>query len=360
MKKFFVNVFYFCVSLTVLFANLEAQEATRLSGKLVKKYYPAPRIVKNTAFGWYLELNKTSQEVIQKQFEQLSKDDQRIFKELDINLQTVQCAFSCDDVLLKARSLDGVLITMEGKLETPCLSRKYLCFSIEPDAILSKVPNNNIKSHFSLEGIAKLQFGAKSALFVQDPDSAQIAYPQSSMSICAETGPAQKSSNLASKASFATSSLDKFDHLSQHFYIESEASNESEIEPLLKLPEDAPEKLVTLKGKLVLRLFPGPPEYTSIEKGDRADYCWMLHVNEEFFKIATTTPVSEPCSDLKSIMEWSNHDEIYLSLEETMTDFCCDHESKEITVQGYLFHAHTAHHYSPILMDVKKVSNSQL
>lgn len=300
MKKFFVKAFYFCVSLTVLFANLEAQEATRLSGKLVKKYYPAPRIVKNTAFGWYLELNKTSQEVIQKQFEQLSKDDQRIFKELDINLQTVQCVFSSDDVLLKARSLDGVLIAMEGKLETPCLSRKYLCFSIEPDAILSNVPNNNIKSHFS---------------------------------------------------------LDKLDHLSQRFYIESESSNKSEIEPLLNLPEDAPEKLVALKGKLILRLFPGPPEYTSIEKGDRADYCWMLHVNEEFFKIATTTPVPEPCSDLKSIMEWSNHDEIYLSLEENMTDFCCDHESKEITVQGYLFHAHTAHHYSPILMDVKKISN---
>lgn len=300
MKKFFVNAFYFCVSLTGLFANLEAQGATRLSGKLVKKYYPAPRIVENPAFGWYLELNKTSQEVIQKQFQQLSKEDQRIFKELDINLQTVQCAFSSDDVLLKARLLDSALITMEGKLEIPCLSRKYLCFSIEPDAILSKVPNNTIKSHFP---------------------------------------------------------LDKFDHLSQHFYIGSESSNESEIVSLLALPEDAPEKLVTLKGKLILRLFPGPPEYSSIEKGDRADYCWMLHVNEEFFKIATTTPVPEPCSDLKSIMEWSNHDEIYLSLEENMIDFCCDHESREITVQGYLFHAHTAHHHSPILMDVKKVSN---
>jgi len=301
MKKFFVNAFYFCVSLTVLFANLGAQETTRLSGKLVKKYYPAPRIVQNPAFGWYLELNKTSQEMIQKQFRQLSKDDQRIFKELDINLQTVQCAFySGDDVLVKARLLDSALITMEGKLEAPCLSRKYLCFSIEPDIILSKAPNNNIQSHFS---------------------------------------------------------LDKFDHFSKHFYIEREPSNVSEIEPPLTLPEDASEKLVTLKGKLILRLFPGPPEYASIEKGDRADYCWMLHVNEEFFKIATTTPVPEPCSDLKSIMEWSNHDEICLSLEENKIDFCCDHESKEVTVQGYLFHAHTAHHHSPILMDVEKVSN---
>jgi hypothetical protein len=53
------------------------------------------------------------------------------------------------------------------------------------------------------EGIAKLQFGAKSALFAEDSVSAHIAYSQSSMSICAETEPAQKSSDLTSKASFA-------------------------------------------------------------------------------------------------------------------------------------------------------------
>jgi tRNA threonylcarbamoyl adenosine modification protein YeaZ len=53
------------------------------------------------------------------------------------------------------------------------------------------------------EGVAKLRFGAKPALFAQGPVFAQIAYSKSSMSICAETGPAQKSSNLASKASFA-------------------------------------------------------------------------------------------------------------------------------------------------------------
>ena len=65
-----------------------------------------------------------------------------------------------------------------------------------------------------MEGIAKLRFGAKSALFGQDLDSAQPdtswAYSKPSMSQnvsgCAETSPAQKSSNLASKASFATPS----------------------------------------------------------------------------------------------------------------------------------------------------------
>ncbi len=59
------------------------------------------------------------------------------------------------------------------------------------------------------EGIAKLRFGPKSALFEQDPDSAQIAYSHLSMSICAETGLVQKSSNLASKATFAMPSKAK-------------------------------------------------------------------------------------------------------------------------------------------------------
>jgi|GEM_PF-261843 len=58
-----------------------------------------------------------------------------------------------------------------------------------------------------VEGIAKLQFGPKSALFVPDSSSAQNAYSQSSMSFCAEAEPAQKSSNLSSKANLAIPSM---------------------------------------------------------------------------------------------------------------------------------------------------------
>jgi hypothetical protein len=296
MKRFFVSVVFFCIGVTSGFAD--AQNATHLSGKLIKKYYPAPSIVKNPAFGWYLELNKLSQKVIQKKFQQLSKEDQHLFKSLDIDLLSVQCVDCTDDFLLQARVLNGTFVSMEGKLGTPYLARKYLCFSIEPNAISSRATGNNVESH---------------------------------------------------------SNLDKFDHLSKYFYIDNELSNETENEPFLQLPEDTPEKLVVLKGKLILRLFPGPPEYTSIEKGDRADYCWMLLLNAESFRIATSTPVGEPYSDLKSILNWSNHNEVHLGLEEDMNDFCCGHEDKEVTAQGYLFHAHTAHHYSPILMDVKKL-----
>jgi hypothetical protein len=205
MKKFIVNAICLCVGLIPLFANLEAQEKVCLSGTLVKKYYPAPRIVKNPAFGWYLELNKASQESIKKQYQQLSAEDQRIFNDLNANLQIVQCVDWDDDSLLKARRWDGELVSIKGRLEAPCLSRKHLCFSISPETITSDSLINVIANHRS---------------------------------------------------------LDTFDYLYQRFYIESAASDDSKTESLLRLSENALEKPVTLRGKLKLRLFPGPPEYT--------------------------------------------------------------------------------------------------
>jgi len=59
------------------------------------------------------------------------------------------------------------------------------------------------------EPIAKLQFWPTPAFFVQDSDASQIAYSQSSMSICEEPEPTQKSSGLDSKASVATDSNEK-------------------------------------------------------------------------------------------------------------------------------------------------------
>jgi hypothetical protein len=66
------------------------------------------------------------------------------------------------------------------------------------------------------EGVAKIQFGAKSALLPSDSNSSQIAYLQPDMSICEEIEPMAKSSNLASKAIFATPS--RVLQRSSHFF----------------------------------------------------------------------------------------------------------------------------------------------
>ena len=123
----------------------------------------------------------------------------------------------------------------------------------------------------------------------------------------------------------------------------------------LALPKNASEKLVTLKGKLILKLFPGPPEYSSIEDGDRPDYCWILKLDQASFLKAITTPVAEPANTLDNLNKRSHADEILLVLEEYMENFCQRYQGQEIVSVGHLFHAHTIHHYTPILIDVKEL-----
>lgn len=39
----------------------------------------------------------------------------------------------------------------------------------------------------------------------------------------------------------------------------------------------------------------------------------------------------------------------------TSDNFCCTHVNQNVEVEGYLFHAHTAHHHAPFLMDVRAI-----
>jgi hypothetical protein len=123
----------------------------------------------------------------------------------------------------------------------------------------------------------------------------------------------------------------------------------------LALRANAPEKLVSLKGCLTLKLFPGPPEYSSIEDGDREDYCWILKLDEASFLTAITTPVAEPANDLNRIVKRLHPDEVMLVLDEHLEEFCQKYQNCEIESLGYLFHAHTIHHCTPILIDVKEL-----
>ncbi|MGE5196791.1 MAG: DUF4431 domain-containing protein [Anaerolineae bacterium] len=123
----------------------------------------------------------------------------------------------------------------------------------------------------------------------------------------------------------------------------------------LQLSIGVSQPLVTLKGKLVLKLFPGPPEYSSIEDGDRADYCWILQLDSLSLHRALITPVAEPANSSVDIMNRSNHGEVLLAIDRDMENFCYEHQDQQVIAEGHLFHAHTAHHYTAILMDVKKI-----
>ncbi len=112
------------------------------------------------------------------------------------------------------------------------------------------------------------------------------------------------------------------------------------------------EKNITLQGTLTSKTYPGPPEYSSIPDGDRADDCWILKLDKESFEIVKNMSMLE----LTNASSWPNPCEVTLCLSEEMKFFCNDNINQEIAVEGYLFHAHTAHHYTSVLIDVKKLS----
>lgn len=123
----------------------------------------------------------------------------------------------------------------------------------------------------------------------------------------------------------------------------------------LMLSEHEPERLVLLKGKLIVKSVPGPPEYSSIKDGDREEYCWILNLDKSSFKIAIKTRVGEPANSIKNIMSHSNPNQISLCLDEIERNFCQKYINQDIECEGYLFHAHNIHHRTPILMDVRKI-----
>lgn len=69
--------------------------------------------------------------------------------------------------------------------------------------------NKRARQFLTKEGVANLQFEAKSALSQSDPPHHKLPIPQSDMSICDEEDQIVKSSNLAFKASFTTPSKKK-------------------------------------------------------------------------------------------------------------------------------------------------------
>lgn len=97
-----------------------------------------------------------------------------------------------------------------------------------------------------------------------------------------------------------------------------------------ELAEELVEKQVCMQGELIFKIFPGEPEYSSIEEGDAAVPCFLLRI--------------EPSKE-----------EITLCLSEALRNFYDKHIGKQVTVEGALFPAHTTHHPTRVLIDVQKM-----
>ena len=99
---------------------------------------------------------------------------------------------------------------------------------------------------------------------------------------------------------------------------------------------------VELSGMLYKATYPGPPEYTSVEMGDRPEEATIFALKDPIdVESKEEDEFNEPEKGVRELQV------VFLDAEPSA------HQMKqEITLRGTLYHAHTAHHHRRVLMMV--------
>jgi uncharacterized protein (DUF952 family) len=278
-----------------------ASNEIELSGRLVKKYYKTSVIVQDPAFGWFLELDNTSKASLNNALNGLDANEKQICSNFHTDLVQLILKGGIDPQT--CRDLEHQSVNVKGQLWNP-------------PHMYRPIPSHQVSLH---EVTRTHQDNLKKTLVEKSPQSFQVSF-------------------AASENTWKPCGV-----------------NEKWNDIPLELSEVTPQLLVTLKGSLQLKLYPGPPNYESIENGDYPEYCLMLQMDSKSFDIASKTHVLEPALSMTDIMSVSNWSEVQLGLETDMRKFCESHINQEVTLQGYLSHAILAHHHAPFLMSVQSV-----
>lgn len=102
-----------------------------------------------------------------------------------------------------------------------------------------------------------------------------------------------------------------------------------------------PEK-VTLKGTLVRKTLPGPPEFESIEKGDRPETYWIL-------KLTSPVCVNERLSGEMDFEDNRDIRRMHLVINTEDYSRYEDFVSKKVVVTGILFYKYSGYDHTRVL-----------
>jgi hypothetical protein len=104
-----------------------------------------------------------------------------------------------------------------------------------------------------------------------------------------------------------------------------------------------------LNGTISTHVFPGPPNYESVAKGDAREQVWVLQLSKPICTSASADIEAEKdVRDLQLVFrEGQKQYDEYRSLK-----------GRRVVVTGTLFHAETGHHHTKVLLtvtDIKKL-----
>lgn len=294
--SFFQILVIFLFPLFSIVASSEME--IELSGKLVKKHYKVSSMIQDLPFGWFVELDNSSKVNLSVFLSKFDANEKQICSDFDFNI--IQLMLNNVVNSQACGDLENQSVSVKGQLWNP------------------PHPYRPIPSHQL--AISELKsFEKKSPISI-------------------------KETLIGNKETFQS----------------HETNNNPELNDTpLELPEGSPSSLIALEGFLQLKLYPGAPNYESIENGDYPERCWMLEMDSKSFDIASHTLVLEPALSIMDIMSTSNPSEVQLGLETNMRGFCERHINQKVTIQGYLSHAILAHHHAPFLMSVHSIHKSE-
>ena len=101
---------------------------------------------------------------------------------------------------------------------------------------------------------------------------------------------------------------------------------------------------VELQGRLVAKVFPGPPSYQDVKCGDTPEKVWLLDLLDPICVTAKPADRSYPAA--------SDTRQVQLVLDPGQYSQYKDLVGREVVVSGRLFAAHTGHHRTPVLIAV--------
>ncbi|HEY1470325.1 MAG TPA: DUF4431 domain-containing protein [Candidatus Acidoferrum sp.] len=110
--------------------------------------------------------------------------------------------------------------------------------------------------------------------------------------------------------------------------------------------------VVQLRGTIIRKTFPGPPNYESVERGDKPEVYWLLVLSEPIcVEQDSKDPDLNPAQgDVRRIQL------VFLDAKAYQTDK--ELVGKKVIASGTLFGEHTGHHHTPVLLTVKTLKKA--
>ena len=110
---------------------------------------------------------------------------------------------------------------------------------------------------------------------------------------------------------------------------------------------------VNLTGTILKKTFPGPPNYANIRRGDAPETIWILHLSGPVCVTGNTDETNVPerrVTDMQLVLDGDGYTRFRKFMGGRIS----------VRVTGKLFHAHTAHHRTSVLLTVEDMQKSTL